>query len=98
MDLIGEKAGPLKRLSEEAGKDSELHRATDYYLDIVPPGLFPQEWGWKSRTKSLEFPVLERVELRVLELHDLNPEQSEALRREGSGRYTGPLRTQGIRD
>jgi hypothetical protein len=71
VDLIGERTGLLKRLSEEAGKGSELHRATDYYLDIVPPGLFPQEWGWRSRTTRLELPGLQHIELRVLELHDL---------------------------
>ncbi|MGH9318785.1 MAG: DUF6036 family nucleotidyltransferase [Vicinamibacteria bacterium] len=71
VDLIGERTGLLKRLSEEAGKGSELHRATDYYVDIVPPGLFPQDWGWRSRTTSLELPGLEHIELRILELHDL---------------------------
>jgi hypothetical protein len=71
VDLIGERTGLLKRLSEAAGKGSELRRATDYYLDIVPPGLFPQEWGWRSRAKSLELPGLEHIELRILELHDL---------------------------
>jgi hypothetical protein len=71
VDLIGEKTGLLKRLSEDAGKGSELHRTTGYYLDIVPPGKFPQEWGWRSRAKSVELQGLEHIELRVLELHDL---------------------------
>jgi hypothetical protein len=70
VDLIGERTGLLKQLSEEAGKGSELHRETDYYLDIVPPGLFPQEWGWRSRTRSLEFGTRAR-RARILELHDL---------------------------
>jgi hypothetical protein len=71
IDFIGEKAGLLKRLSEEAGKGSELHRATNYYVDVVPPGLFPQEWGWRARAKSVEVSGLKHIDLRILELHDL---------------------------
>lgn len=71
VDLIGEKVGVLKRLGEAMGKGSELHRTTAYYLDIVPPGLFPQEWGWRGRAKSLKVPGVDHIELRVLELHDL---------------------------
>ncbi len=71
VDLIGEKAGVLKRLSDKAGKGSDLHRATEYYLDIVPPGLFPQEWGWRGRAKRVDVPGVVHIDLRVLELHDL---------------------------
>lgn len=56
---------------EIAGKDSDLHRETDYYLDIVPPALFPQEWGWRKRALGLETLGLNHIELKVLGLHDL---------------------------
>ena len=58
-------------LVELAGKGSALHRETDYYLDIVAPGLFPQEWGWRKRALTIETLGLKHIELRVLELHDL---------------------------
>jgi hypothetical protein len=71
VDLIGEKTGLLKRLGEEVDKGSEVHRETDYSLDVVPPVLYPQEWGWRSRAWSMVLPGLEHVALRVLEIHDL---------------------------
>jgi hypothetical protein len=54
-----------------AGEGSDIHRETDYYLDIVAPGLFPQEWGWRGRAVSVDSLELQHIELKVLELHDL---------------------------
>jgi len=71
VDFIGEKTGVLQQLSEVAGKGSELHRETEYYVDVVPPGLFPQEWGWRDRARTVDVPGVARIELKTLELHDL---------------------------
>jgi hypothetical protein len=71
VDLVGEKAGLLLRRSDLAAKGSPLHRETGYCLDIVSPGLFPQEWGWPGRAKVALVPGVEHIELRILELHDL---------------------------
>jgi hypothetical protein len=71
VDVIGVKELLLKELYQRAGKGSEIHRETGYYLDIVPPGKFPQEWGWKGRALSVGLPDVAHIELKVLELHDL---------------------------
>ena len=71
MDLIGEKTGVLLKLSELAGEGSDIHKRTNYYVDIVPPGLFPQDWGWRMRAVPVRAPGLGRLTLRVMEVHDL---------------------------
>lgn len=71
VDLIAVRKDLPSWLVELAGDGSALHRETDYYLDIVAPGLFPQEWGWRKRALPVETLGLKHVELRVLELHDL---------------------------
>lgn len=71
VDFIGEKAGLLLELSELAGKGSEIHRRTNYYMDTVPPGTFPQDWGWRERAVAVVVPELQRISLWVLEIHDL---------------------------
>ena len=71
VDFIGIETGLLAELSEIAGEGSEIHRTTSYYLDILPPGKFPQEWGWKNRAIPVAVPGLQNIELKVLELHDL---------------------------
>ena len=55
VDFIGEKTALLLRLSKVAGKGSQIHRETEYYLDVVPPGLFPQEWGWRDEPRKWRF-------------------------------------------
>ena len=71
VDVIGVKEQLLKKLYQLAGKGSDIHRETGYYLDVVPPGKFPQEWGWKGRAKADGLPGVAHIEIRVLELHDL---------------------------
>jgi hypothetical protein len=71
VDFIGAKERLLKKLHQWAGKGSDIHRETGYYLDIVPPGKFPQDWGWKGRTKPVQLPGVWHLEIKVLELHDL---------------------------
>ena len=82
IDFIGEKTRDLLRLSEVAGKGSEIHRLTDYYVDIVPPGWFPNAQGWSGRAISVDVPGLKHINLKVLELHDLILSK---LKRFGSG-------------
>jgi len=82
VDFIGERTGLLLELSEFAGKDSEVHQLTNYYLDIVPPGWFPNAWGWSNRAVPTLIPGLSHIDLRVLELHDLIISK---LKRFGSG-------------
>jgi hypothetical protein len=71
VDLIAVRKDLPTWLVELAGKGSALHRETDYYLDIVAPGLFPQEWGWRKRALTVDTLGLKHIELRILELHDL---------------------------
>lgn len=71
LDFIGEESGLLLELSQLAGKDSDVHRLTNYYLDILPPGRFPSAMGWKERTIPVKVAGLRHIELRVLEVHDL---------------------------
>jgi hypothetical protein len=71
VDFIGQKAGVLLELSELAKKNSAIHESTHLYLDIVPPGLFPSDFGWKNRTLVLDLPKLNKMRVRVLEIHDL---------------------------
>lgn len=82
IDFIGERTGDLLRLSEVAGKDSEIHRRTHYYVDIVPPGWFPNLPGWGARAILVNVAGLMHISLRVLELHDLILSK---LKRFGSG-------------
>ena len=82
IDFIGEKTEVLRKLSDVAGKDSEIHRLTDYYVDIVPPGWFPNAPGWHERAVPVDVPGLRHINLRVLELHDLILSK---LKRFGSG-------------
>lgn len=71
VDCIGVKKQLLKKLYERAGKGSDIHRQTGYYLDLVPPGKFPQEWGWRGRAKGIKVPGVMHMEIKVLEIHDL---------------------------
>ena len=71
LDFIGEASGLLLELRQLAGKDSKVHRLTNYYLDILPPGLFPSAMGWKKRTILAKVQSLQHIRLRVLEVHDL---------------------------
>ncbi len=71
IDLIGEKVGLLLHLSGLAPKGSALHRLTHLYCDVVPPGLFPSEFGWRSRAIAIDLPELSHLRIRVLEIHDL---------------------------
>ncbi len=71
VDCIGQKSGLLLELSELSKKGSEIHRLTKLYLDVVPPGLFPSDLGWRNRTVPVNVPELRRIKLRVLEVHDL---------------------------
>lgn len=71
IDLIGEKTGLLLHLSGLAPKGSALHRSTHLYCDVVPPGLFPSEFGWRSRAIAIDLPELSHLRIRVLEIHDL---------------------------
>lgn len=71
VDLIGEKVGDLLHMSSVASKGSPLHRATNLYCDVVPPGLFPSEFGWRGRAIPVDVPELSHLKVRVLEIHDL---------------------------
>jgi hypothetical protein len=71
VDFIGEESGLLLELSQFAAKGSETHRLTKLYLDIVPPGMFPADLGWRNRTIPVSPPELHRLKIRVLEIHDL---------------------------
>jgi hypothetical protein len=71
VDFIGPKSGLLLEMSQLLGKGSEHHRQTKLYFDVVPPGLFPSDMGWQGRTIPVNLPELQRVKLRVLEVHDL---------------------------
>ena len=82
IDFIGEKTRDLLTLSEVAGKGSDIHRLTGYYVDIVPPGWFPHAQGWGGRAVPIKVPRLRHINLKVLELHDLILSK---LKRFGSG-------------
>lgn len=82
VDFIGERTGVLLELSELAAKNSEIHRLTDYYVDIVPPGWFPNAPGWLGRAVEVHVAGLTHIDLRVLEIHDLILSK---LKRFGSG-------------
>ncbi len=71
VDFIGEESGLLLELSQFAAKGSETHRLTKLYLDIVPPGMFPSDLGWRNRTIPVSAPELQHLNIRVLEIHDL---------------------------
>jgi len=82
LDVIGERTGVLLALSERMGSGSEAHRLTGYYLDVVPPGWFPNAPGWRARAVPVPVPGLQHIELKVLEVHDLILSK---LKRFGSG-------------
>ena len=71
VDFIGVKSGLLLEMSELLGKGSEFHRQTKLYFDVIPPGLFPAEMGWRGRAIWVDLPELQCIRLRVLEIHDL---------------------------
>ena len=71
VDLIGERTGFLLELSELAGRGSEIHRRTNYYLDIVAPGPFPYDLGWRQRAMLVPTHELRHITLRAMEVHDL---------------------------
>jgi hypothetical protein len=71
VDFIGQNSGLLRELEKLLGKGSKIHRETQLYLDIVPPGYFPSDMGWRSRTVRVNLPEVPRIKLRVLEIHDL---------------------------
>ncbi len=71
VDFIGQKSGLLLEMSKLLGKGSETHRKTKLYFDVVPPGLFPSDLGWRNRTIRIDLPQLRNIRLRVLEIHDL---------------------------
>jgi hypothetical protein len=67
IDLIGERIGLLLQLSDIAPKGSALHRSTHLYCDVVSPGLFPAEFGWRRRAIAVDIPDLSHLRIRVLE-------------------------------
>jgi hypothetical protein len=69
FDVVDRGGHPLESLKPSAGRDSQVHRATGYFLDIVPP-IFPLALGFRERTVLLET-GLEHLEVRLLEAHDL---------------------------
>ncbi len=71
VDAIGSPTGPLKELQQLAGRNSDIHRLTGYYLDIVPPGMFPSAQGWQRRCQPVDIPHLKSLCVYVLEPHDL---------------------------
>jgi hypothetical protein len=71
VDFIGPKSGLLLEMSKLLGKGSEAHRETKLYFDVVPPGLFPSDLGWRNRMIRIDLPQLRNIGLRVLEIHDL---------------------------
>jgi hypothetical protein len=71
VDFIGPKTGRLLELSKLMGKGSEVHAQTELYFDVVPPGLFPSDMGWRRRAIPVELREVQRIRLRALEVHDL---------------------------
>ncbi len=71
VDAIGRSEGILRVLQEHAGKESDIHVDTGLYLDLVSPGLFLSEYGWRARAQPVAVANLQRLRVYVLELHDL---------------------------
>jgi hypothetical protein len=71
VDAIGESTAILRELEDVAGRNSDIHRLTGFYLDIVPPGKFPSAQGWQGRCQPVDIPHLESLRIYVLEPHDL---------------------------
>ena len=69
FDVVERGRHPLESLKPAAGKNSPLHDATGYWLDIVPP-IYPLALGFRERAVLLDA-KLEHLELRLLEVHDL---------------------------
>jgi len=68
---LGQGQALLASLCELAGAESDIHETTGYYLDVIPAGLFPQASAWRKRATRVHIPGTKRIELKVLELHDL---------------------------
>ena len=71
VDAIGLSEGMLRFLEEHAGKESDIQVDTGLYLDLVPPGLFLSEFGWRGRARVVDVTQLQRIRVYVMELHDL---------------------------
>jgi hypothetical protein len=61
VDAIGESTAILRELEDVAGRNSDIHRLTGFYLDIVPPGKFPSAQGWQGRCQPVDIPHLESL-------------------------------------
>ena len=91
VDAIGSPEETLGELRRAAGRNSDIHRVTRYYLDLVPEGMFPHALGWRARSRLVDIPDLKNLRVHVLDPYDL------VISKLGPKRF-GPKDREDIRD
>lgn len=70
IDVLRVGTDAMKDLMSHAGRGSDLHTKTGYYLEEVPP-IFPAADGLERRARTVEGLPTSHIQVRVLDPHDL---------------------------